>query len=145
MTIPGFQTIMLPFLEFLADGELRNNQEVLDALARRFQLSEDELAEMLPSGTQRLFHNRVAWAKSHMKMAELLEAPKRAHVRISDRGLELLATRPEAVSMKALTAYPEYVEFRNRKSTRRGSEDDPTTESEGSSDQTPEEQLDQAS
>lgn len=81
MTIPDFQSIMLPFLEHLSDGAERSNREVVGALARRFGLSDEELEELIPSGTQGVFVNRVGWAKSHMKIAGLLEAPHRGTVR----------------------------------------------------------------
>lgn len=144
MTIPDFQSIILPFLQYLSDGAERSNSDVVDALARRFRLSEEELDELLPSGTQRLFHNRVAWAKSHMKMAGLVDAPHRGMVKITDRGVELLKKNPADISMKTLMSYPEYIEFRQRKNERQPSE----TEARGDSTEelglTPEEQLDQA-
>ncbi len=115
MPIPDFQTIMLPLLQHLSDGREHPNQETIGALARRFGLSKEELTELLPSGTQPVFTNRVAWAKSHMKMAGLVDAPKRAVYQITDRGRTLLASKPEAINMSTLMEYAEYLEFRTRK------------------------------
>lgn len=144
MPIPDFQSIMLPFLKYLSDGAERSNSDVVDALARRFRLSDEELDELLPSGTQRLFHNRVAWAKSHMKMAGLVDAPHRGMVKITDRGVELLKQNPDGISMKTLMNCPEYIEFRQRKNEQQP----PEIEKGGNSNRefglTPEEQLDQA-
>ena len=85
MPIPDFQSIMLPLLKFLSDSEEHTNQEAVDSLAVEFGLSEEDLGEMLPSGTQPVFVNRFGWAKSHMKMAGLVEAPHRADIKITDR------------------------------------------------------------
>jgi restriction system protein len=143
MPIPDFQTIMLPLLRFLSDGREHTNQEAVDALADEFGLTEDELAELLPSGTQPVFVNRFGWAKSHMKMAGLVEAPHRAHIRITDRGTALLQTDPDTVSMKTLMAFPEYVEFRNRKRSDRKTTDVDISAADAD-DLTPEEQLESA-
>jgi restriction system protein len=145
MTIPDFQSIMLPLLEHLSDGKEHLNQETLDALAQRFGLSDEELTELLPSGTQTVFVNRVAWAKTHMKMAGLLDAPKRAVYQITNCGRELLASNPQTINMNTLMEYPEYVEFRTRK--RKGKKPEhPTYDAGGSGgdELTPEEQLDVA-
>ena len=115
MPIPDFQTIMLPLLQHLSDGREHPNQETIDALAKKFGLSTEELTELLPSGAQPVFTNRVAWAKTHMKMAGLVDAPKRAVYRITDRGRNLLASKPEAINMSTLAEYEEYLEFRTRK------------------------------
>ena len=145
MPIPDFQTIMLPLLQHLSDGREHPNQETIEALAKKFGLSNEELADLLPSGAQPVFTNRVAWAKSHMKMAGLVHAPKRAVYQITDRGRKLLASKPVAINMSTLMEYPEYLEFRTRK--RKNHEDGPR-ESEPDerifSKLTPEELLDAA-
>lgn len=73
MPIPDFQSIMLPLLRFAADGTQHTQNEAVDALAKEFQLSEVEKKELLPSGVQPVFSNRVAWARSHLKQAVLIE------------------------------------------------------------------------
>jgi restriction system protein len=55
MAIPDFQTLMRPLLELHADGDEKAQSELRDALARRFELTEEDLAERLPSGTARTF------------------------------------------------------------------------------------------
>ena len=66
---------MLPVLRDLTRGE-RAGQETLDALAEQFALTPDDLAQRLPSGKQATFRNHVAWAKTHMKAAGLVESPR---------------------------------------------------------------------
>lgn len=112
MAIPDFQSIMRPLLENLADGEIRRNRETNDYLAQHFQLTENELAEMLPSGYARLFENRIGWAKTHLKGAGLIEAPSRAKYRITQRGLDALA-QDLPINMAYLRQFDEYKEFQS--------------------------------
>ncbi len=112
MAIPDFQTAMLPVLRDLAHGE-RTGQETLDALAVHFALTPEEIAQRLPSGKQATFTNRVAWAKSHLKGAGLIESPRRGVYQITDRGRATLAENPPKLGMSYLMRFPEYVTFRH--------------------------------
>ena len=84
--IPDFQSIMLPFLMILSDGEEHTTIETNQKLATHFNLTDEELNEFLPSGVAKTFPNRVAWAKSHFKMAGLLENTKRSSFKITEGG-----------------------------------------------------------
>ena len=84
VAIPDFQSVMLPFLETLQDGKERTMRELTEQLALRFKLTEEERQEHLPSGPQSLFYNRVAWAKTHLKNAGLIDNPVRGKVSISE-------------------------------------------------------------
>lgn len=112
MAIPDFQTLMLPVLHDLARGE-RTGQETLGALAAELALTPEEIAQRLPSGTQATFTNRVAWAKSHLKGAGLIESPRRGVYRITDRGRATLAENPPKLGMSYLMRFPEYVAYRH--------------------------------
>lgn len=112
MPIPDFQTLMLPLLRHLGDRKEHSNQETLDVLAKEFQLSEADLAQLLPSGTQGLFRNRVAWAKAHFKKAGLIESPRRSVYEITPAGLDVLAKNPERINLRFLSQFPGYREFR---------------------------------
>jgi restriction system protein len=115
MAIPDFQTVMLPLLRHLEDGRERGNQDTLDHLARHFGLTDDELAQLLPSGRARLFVNRVAWAKTHLKASGLIDSPRRGFYKITARGQEVLKTNPDRVDLRLLRTFPEYQEFRTSK------------------------------
>jgi len=115
VSIPDFQTVMLPLLLHLSDGKEHSNQETLKSLAEHFQLTDDELAQRLPSGLQAIFTNRIAWAKSHLKAAGLIESPRRGYYKICPRGLEVLKANPARVDLRMLNQFPEYVEFRTPK------------------------------
>lgn len=114
MAIPDFQSIMLPLLKFCANGQEYTNREAIDTLAKEFGLTEDEQKQLLPSGQQCVFDNRVAWARAHMKMAGLLENMSRGIFRITNRGSELLKQAPSEVNLRVLREFPEYIEARDR-------------------------------
>jgi len=94
MGAPDFQSLMLPLLRVAADGREHGLAEARDVLAADFKLSDAELQELLPSGRQAKFANRVAWAKSYLQQAGLLLSPRRAHFQISDRGRDVLKAPP---------------------------------------------------
>ena len=97
MATPDYQPVMLSLVKILGDGQERTMREVTDLLAESFHLTDQEREELLPSGQQSIFSNRVAWAKSYLKAAGLLENPLRGRVRISDLGRKLLAKKPAAI------------------------------------------------
>jgi restriction system protein len=113
MAIPDFQSVMLPLLNFAADQGEHSLQETVDALAAIFGLTVEEREELLPSGKQARFDNRVAWARSYFKQAGLVENTRRGFFRISQRGLDLLKTTPKKINIKLLEQYPEFIDFRN--------------------------------
>jgi restriction system protein len=115
MAIPDYQTIMLPLLKFAGDNQEHSLRDAVDYLAGEFELSEEELKEMLPSGTQRLFNNRVAWALTYIRKAVLVESPKRGIFKITDRGQQVLSQGLEKIDSKFLNQFPEFVEFKSIK------------------------------
>lgn len=107
MPIPGYQTLMLPLLEFARDGEVAL-QEAVQRLVERFQLTPEEASQRLPSG-QTVIYNRTGWAKTELLKAGLIEQPRRGLFRITDRGRALLANPPAAISRAYLVEnYPEF-------------------------------------
>jgi len=114
MAIPDYQTLMLPVLKVAADGQERRIGDVINQLAREFALTEEEQQQLLPSGKQTAFANRVHWARTYLVQARLLEATKRAHFRITDRGRKALAERPPRIDNEYLLQFPEFIQFRER-------------------------------
>ena len=104
--IPTYEEIMLPMLKHLADGKEHSLSETHDALAHHFKLTNKELRELLPSGRQPVFRNRVGWARTYLKKAGLLKSPKRAHFKITARGKDLLKEKPKEITAKSLMAIP---------------------------------------
>lgn len=111
MAIPDFQSIMLPFLQVLADGEERSMKEMVESLAKHFSLTESELEEMLPSGQQSIFNNRVAWAKTYLKGAGLVDNPTRGRVRISSSGTDVISSRPKTIDVPFLRQFESFQAF----------------------------------
>jgi restriction system protein len=118
MTIPDYQTLMLPVLREAAKGEI-SIRDCIDRLAAKFQLSEEEKAELLPSGKQTAFSNRVHWAKTYLVHAGLLEMTRRAHFRANERGRSVLAENPERIDNTYLERFEEFRAFRARSGGRR--------------------------
>ena len=141
--IPKYEKIMLPFLKYLADGKEHSLSDTHDALAKQFELTNDELRELLPSGRQTVFRNRVGWARTYLKKSGLLTAPKRAHFQISDKGLSLLKENPKEITSKFLTRYKGFVEFQ---SIKKNTKDNGINNNSllDNADQTPEESLEYA-
>jgi len=129
MTIPDFQSIMLPLMQFANDEKEHSSKESIEYLANYFNLTDEEKKEPLPSGKQPIFSNRIGWAKSHLNRAGLLESPRRSIFRITVRGIEVLAQEPAMLNMKVLKQFPEYLEFiggaSNQEKATAPTEDDP--------------------
>ncbi len=111
MAVPDFQSVMLPFLEALQDGQERTMRELTETLAIGFQLTDEDRRQLLPSGQQSPFNNRVAWAKTHLKNAELIINPSRGRVSISALGQNVLKQKPTIVNCRFLKQFPSYLKF----------------------------------
>lgn len=115
MAIPDFQTIMLPLLRLSADGGEHSVREATEKLATEFGLTDAEREQLVPSGQQRTFSNRVSWAVSYLKQASLLESPGRGLFRIGEAGRNLLASPPDRITIRYLSEhFPAFQEFRAR-------------------------------
>jgi restriction system protein len=112
VAIPDFQTLMRPLLEAYASGDERPISDVRHELAMRFDLSEEELAERLPSGLAKTFDNRVGWAATYLYRTGLLARPRRAVYAITERGRDVFAAHPSRVDLSVLSQFPEFEEFR---------------------------------
>lgn len=143
MSIPDFQSLMLPLMQQLADGSDRSMKDLFEALAINFKLTEHALKELLPSGQQTVFRNRVAWAKAHLKMAGIVENPTRGRVKLSARGKQVLDQNPRLINLRFLKQYDEYNEA-VRGSTVKSSELEETSSGDGQTTTTPLEQMESA-
>ena len=114
---------------------------VAERLALEFNLTQEEQTELLPSGQQTIFINRVGWARTYLKKAGLIHAPQRAHIQITERGREVLKAGLTALNTKFLESYPEFNEFREPS---KSGQVVGAAVSTGDDLQTPEESLEQA-
>lgn len=117
MPIPDYQTVMLPLLKIAADGQEHHIRDAMSAIAAQFGLTEDERKELLPSGVDRVFDNRVGWARTYLKKTGLIEYPRRGYLRITERGQQVLKEKPGRIDAAFLRRYPEFVEFQTTKKT----------------------------
>jgi len=118
MAIPDYQSLMLPLLRFAADGNEHSSREVIEGLAEKLGLTDAERRELLPSGQQPTFDNRVGWARTYMSKAGLLEPTRRGYFRITQRGRDVLAKNPPDINVKFLEQFPEFIEFRTKRRER---------------------------
>lgn len=118
MAIPDYQALMLPLLRLVSDRKEHLLRAVIESLAEEFALSSEERNELLPSGSQFVFANRVGWARTYLKQAGLIDSPRRGMCRITQRGLNFLQEKPLRVDVKLLERFPEFLEFLNRRRDR---------------------------
>ncbi len=111
MAIPDYQTIMPPLLKFASDQQEYSLREAIDNLSNQFNLSDEERRELLSSGQQAVFDNRVGWARTYLKKAGLLESTRRGYFRITERGLNILKQNPPKITAKLLYQFDEFKEF----------------------------------
>jgi restriction system protein len=138
--IPDYQSLMLPLLKFVSDGKEYNNRDLIERMAVEFSLTDEERKELLASGIQAIFDNRVGWAKTYLKKAGLIDSPKRTIFVITDLGRQTLAKNPANIDAKYLRQFPAFLEFQNV--SRNENEEEPINIS--TNEQTPEESLDKA-
>lgn len=110
MSIPDYQTLMLPVLRLAAEGEKRV-ADVEERIADEFGLSQEEREQLLPSGRQRVLHNRIHWAKFYMSKAGLIMFPGRGRFVATEAGKALLASNPDRIDVQTLLQEPSFREF----------------------------------
>lgn len=111
MAIPDYQTLMLPVLQLLGDGQEHLLRDIVQRLADQFGLSEDERRQLLPSGVSTTMGSRIGWAKTYLHKAGLLNLTGRGRLQISERGTSVLQRSPERINVAFLKQFPEFVEF----------------------------------
>ena len=112
MAVPKFFEFFEAFLKAVSDGELHSAKDVRNNIAKSMKLTEEDLAEMLPSGTQRTFDNRVAWARTYLDKAGLIETPMRGKYHITKEGIRAL-TSNEKIDIAYLEKSEEFKNFHN--------------------------------
>lgn len=111
MAVPDYQSLMLPLLKLAQDQQEHSLHDAIELLASQFGLTQAEREELLPSGRQAAFDNRVGWARTYLKKAGLLNSPKRGYFQITERGLNILKQNPSKINNKFLNQFPEFVAF----------------------------------
>ncbi len=112
VAIPDYQSIMLPLLTQTSDSASHRTRDLIPSLANHFSLTQAEQEQLLPSGAQGLFDNRVNWAATYLKKAGLLESPSRGHIRMTQQGMAVMAAHPTRIDNAFLSQFPSFLEFR---------------------------------
>jgi restriction system protein len=148
MAVPDFQSLMLPFLEYVRDGKPHPIREIYSGIADQMGLSEAELTELLPSGHQSKYRNRLSWAGIYLRKAGLLQSPLRGVYQLTPRGEAVLNENHQKINIAVLNNFAEFKEFRQKQQTKKSeiSESNALALEEGSESsesdaQTPEEML----
>jgi restriction system protein len=139
MTIPTYKDIMLPFLRNLSDGNVHSLKELYQVLADEMQLDEEARSQLLPSGSQSIFYNRVGWARTYLKKALLIEAVASGQFRITGRGQSVLKQQPARIDKHVLNQFPEFLEF--KQSSRLKAEHEISVDEASEADKTPLEMI----
>jgi restriction system protein len=116
MKVPKYNEMMLPLLKFLEDGNEHTSQEILNYLAKYFDLSYEDINLRMPTGNRTYFNDRFNWAKTYLRKAKLIESISRTIIVITERGKTVLREQINEISRNYLMRFPEFVEFVNRTS-----------------------------
>lgn len=111
MSIPKYFEMYRAFLECIKDRKVHTMKEAKAALVDAFNLSEDDMNQMLPSGKQRVFDNRIGWCRTYLKKAELITTPAKSQFVITERGLKVLS-KYEVINDNTLMQFSEFVKFK---------------------------------
>lgn len=114
MAVPDYQSLMLPLLKYAGDGEEHKIRNAIEHLAEELRLSEEERRELLPSGQQAVFNNRIGWACTYLKKAGLLDSGRKGYFSITQRGLNVLKKNPASIDVNFLKQYKEFNVFYNK-------------------------------
>ena len=144
MPIPDYQTLMLPVLTAAARGDT-SVPILADDIADQFGLTDSARNELLPSGRQKILHNRIHWAKFYINRAGLIDIPRRGRFVASEAGRIILAKNPARIDADTLLAIPQFREFYNNSSVESSRQQPVDAHEVGiASVATPEEQIDAA-
>jgi restriction system protein len=138
MALPSYQQFIYPVLKIAHDGKEYSMREIYDQIADQMGITEEERQELLPSGTQQIYKNRIGWAKTYLVKAGLLESQRRGYFNITEKGKEVLNSGIDDITVDYLLQFYGFADFaqRNKKEgTPEGKGDEPTT---------PEEQIERA-
>lgn len=141
MAVPDFQSLMLPTLNAISDGQVHHWRDVANSAAASLNLSDDQRREMIPSGKMGRFDNRIHWVKAYFTMAGLVTSPSRGHMQLTPLGAETLKRNLPRIDIHFLETIPGFVEARHAKRSKDNGEPAPATDTADVANVTPEEML----
>ena len=111
MAIPKYDEMYNAMLEALSDGKVHDKHDIKMQIKKAYNLTNEEMAEKIPSGRMTVVGNRVGWCKTYLKKAGLVDNPKRNSYSITEAGMEALKEMPTGIDNKYLMKYPGFAEF----------------------------------
>lgn len=114
MAIPDYQTLMLPLLKAVSDGQIHKIHSLYQKLSDEYQLTSEERAARVPSGRETTIKNRISWARTYLKKAGLIASPEKGMVQITNQGESVLKKKPKKIDNVFLREFDAFIEFRPR-------------------------------
>lgn len=113
MAIPTYDELMVPVLKVLSDGMEHSGDEITNIIADQLKLTEEERNRIYPNNPKKVFKDRVAWARTYLKKAGLIESPQRSTSKITNEGIKVVKSKLKELNLKFLEQYESYREFRH--------------------------------
>ena len=118
MTIPTHYEAMLPILNIMKDQREYKTNQLVESISKQLDLTEEEMNEKVPSGSSRLY-DRITWANSYMKHANLIERVDRGIYKITQQGLDVLSENPQKIDLKYLCKFPAFIEWHGKTNSKK--------------------------
>lgn len=114
MAVPKFEEFFRDYLDALADGATHSNSDVKERISAAREMSAEDLQQLLPSGRETVFANRVSWASIYLNKAGLIERVARGKYAITPEGKRLQENPDIAINTNYLLRYPSFAAFQNK-------------------------------
>lgn len=143
MAIPKYNELYRPVLLSLRDGGVHSMKEVRDFIVSALHLTEQDLAETLPSNSKiSVFSGRVGWAKTYLLKAQMIDSPQRGYIAITPSGKALLESETPITNTLLAQKFPEFLEFYRHKNSSSDPAAPALTEVQEEAPETPQETFD---
>ena len=113
MAIPTYDELMSPILKLLSDGVERSGEDITNTIANQLNLTEEERSRIYANNPKKVFKNRIAWTRTYLKKAGLIESPQRATSKITSEGMKVAKSKLDKLNLKFLEQYESFKEFRH--------------------------------
>jgi restriction system protein len=140
--IPNYQQVMLPLLNILKDDQAHSVGEIYPSIGKHFNLTVDEMNELLPSKRNKILNNRIHWARAYLKMAGAIDSIDKGKFKITERGKSILSKNIPSLNVKFLmNEFPDFREKINSYRTKKKDDSQRHSTVDDEDEYTPEEQI----
>ena len=123
--VPTFDLYIQPFMECLKDGKEKYLKQISEELAKFFNLTEDDLTEVISKGSQTRHYNRVSWAGTYTLKAGLTRRPRPGCYQITEFGNSFMAKWNPITPTVLRAEVPAFAEFSKTKPKHSQTETEP--------------------